>query len=124
MLGHGSTIAFQSGYVAEIISVESSGVSRVPVPTTHFGTTGGQTFVPADTYDPGELVVEAHYDPANNVPMLQDPESITITFPTGAPAETVVFSGFLVDHSYTMRSEEKVAETLRIKASGDRTKVT
>lgn len=118
MLGHGTTITFSSGYLAEIVSAERSGVSRVSVPTTHFGVTGGQTFTPADTYDPGELVVEAHRDPSVVVPILGATESVTITFPTGAPAETEVFSGFLVDHSYVMRSEEKVVETLRIKGSG------
>lgn len=118
MLGHGTTITFSSGYLAEVLSVERSGVARAPIPTSHFGTTGGQTFIPADTYDPGELVVEAHRDPAVAVPILGAAETVTLTFPTGAPAETEVFSGFLAEHGYVMRDAEKVIETLRIKASG------
>lgn len=118
MLGHGTTITFSSGYFADIVSAERSGVSRAIVPTTSFATTGGQTFVPGDTYDPGELVVEAQRDPSVAVPILGAAETITITFPTGAPAETEVFSGFLAEHSYVLRDVEKVVETLRIKASG------
>lgn len=119
MLGAGTTITFQSGYFAEILSLTRTGVARTPVPTSSFATTGGQTFVPSDTYDPGELVVEAHRDPSVAVPITADAESITITWPTGAPSETEVFSGFLVDHEVIAQREEKVRETLRIKASGN-----
>lgn len=119
MLGAKTTITFQSGYFAEVLSLTRTGVARTPVPTTHFGTSGGQTFVPADTYDPGELVVEAHRDPSVAVPIGAAAESITITWPTGAPSETEVFSGFLVDHEVIAQREEKVRETLRIKASGN-----
>lgn len=119
MLGAGTTITFQSGYFAEILSMTRTGVARTPVPTTTFATTGGQTFVPSDTYDPGELVVEAHRDPSVAVPITAAAESITITWPTGAPSETEVFSGFLVDHEVIAQREEKVRETLRIKASGN-----
>ncbi len=119
MLGAGTTIAFRSGYFAEVLSLTRSGVSRTAIPTTHFGTTGGETFVPSDTYDPGELVVEAHRDPSTAVPITSAAETVTITWPTGAPSETEVFSGFVVDHEVLAQRAEQVRETMRIKASGN-----
>lgn len=121
MIGHGTTITFSlaTGYFAEIVSVERSGVARGVIPTSHFATTGGQTFVPEGNYDPGELSIEVHRDPTNVVPMVTGIGTVTLTFPTGAPAETEVFSGFVIDHGYVMRDNEKVTETIRIKASGD-----
>jgi hypothetical protein len=119
MLGHGTTITFASGYLAEIVSIERSNVSRESIPTSSFATVSGRTFVPADTYDPGELLVEVYRDPTQTVPINQAAETITLTFPTGAPAETEVFQGFAVEHGYSLRDIEKSTETLRIKASGN-----
>ncbi len=118
MLGHGTTLAFSAatGFIGEILSLNRSGIERTPVPTTHFGTTGGKTFVPSDTYDPGELVLEMVHQPDVVPPIVGAAGTLTITWPTGS--ETEVFSGFLVGYEETAADEEQVRGTARFKASG------
>lgn len=115
MLGHGTTITFSSGYCGSVQRINRTGLTRAAVPTTHFGTSGGKTFVPSDTYDPGELLVEAQRDASDAVPITGAAETVTLTFPGSL---TEAFSGFLVDHEMIAEDEETVMETLRIKASG------
>lgn len=117
-LGAGTTLTFQSGYCAQILSMNVAGVTRAPVPTTHFGTTGGQTFVPSDTYDPGELVIECQRDVSAAVPISAGIETVTITYPD---LSTQAAQGFLVEHEEIAQREEKIRETLRIKRSGNLT---
>lgn len=118
MLGHGTTITFSSGFLAEILSLQWTGIERMSVPTTHFGTTGGKTFVPADLTDPGELVVEMHHDATATPPLTGVAETVTITWPTGAPAETHACSGFLSGYEINAADEEKVRATSRLKLTG------
>jgi hypothetical protein len=116
MLGHGTTILFDSGFFASIQSITFSGVERAAIPNWHFGTTGGKTFEPADTYDPGELVVECIYDATEIPPILGNAETVTIT-PAGG-ADAISFSGFMTGHDINIVSEETIRSTSRLKASG------
>ena len=118
MLGHGTTITFDSGFLAEVLSLNWSGIERAPVPNHHFGTTGGKTFQPADTYDPGELVVEIQHDATETPPLSAAAETVTIAWPV-TPARSDSFSGFMTGYEITASDEEKVRATARIKASGD-----
>lgn len=117
MLGHGTTITFDSGFFASILSLQWTGIERAAVPATHFGTTGGKAFQPADLTDPGELVVEIHHDPDEAPPLASAAETVTITWPEGTPA-TQSFSGFMTGYEINAADEEKVRATLRIKATG------
>lgn len=117
MLGHGTTITFDSGFFAEILSISWSGIERVAVPNSNFSTTGGKTFEPADTYDPGELVVEIQHDATDTPPILTAAETVSIVWPT-TPTKTDSFSGFMSGYEITAQDEEKVRGTARIKASG------
>jgi len=116
MLGHGSTITFDSGFLASIQSISLSGVERAPIPNWHFGTSGGKTFEPADTYDPGGLVVDINYDATEIPPITGAAETVTIT-PAGG-ADAISFSGFMTGYDVNMVSEETIRATARIKASG------
>ena len=119
MLGSGTTITFQTGYLAEVLSMAIEGMSRPAVPNSHFGTTGADTFQPANNYNPGQLVVEAHRDPTASpvTPIAAAAETVTVTYPDGS---TEASSGFLVDWSQSAPNRaEKVVETLRIQRTGN-----
>ena len=65
--GYLTEIAFASGVTFstatfEIIGATINGASRESIPTTHFLTQVAETFIPADRYDPGELVCQARMD--------------------------------------------------------------
>ena len=118
MLGHGTTITFASGFFAEVLSLQMAGIERMSVPTTHFGTTGGKTFTPADLVDPGEIVIEMHHDAALTPPLNSAPETITITWPIGAPLENHSAEGFMTAYEVNATDEEKVRATARVKLTG------
>ena len=115
MLGHGTTITFDSGFFAEILSINWSGIERAAIPTTHFGTTSYKTFSASDTADPGEMVVEIHHSSTDAPPILTAAETLTLTWPD---TETHSFSGFMSGYEISAADEEKVRATARIKASG------
>lgn len=116
-LGHGTTITFSTGFLANILSLQWSGVDRPIVPATTFGTTGGKAFEPADLVDAGELAVEIQHDTDTPPPIEGAAETVTITWPT-SPATTHIFTGFMVGYDITAADEEKVTASARIKATG------
>jgi hypothetical protein len=117
-IGTGSTITFSSSYFATILSIEWSGMKRDAIPTSTMATTGGRTFVPSDTYDPGELQVEFQYDSAKSpiTPMTAVAETVTLLFP-GA-ALSLAASGYMTDMSITDRFEPLITAKATIKFTG------
>lgn len=122
-LGSGNTntiITFDgSGTSAMFVNVlrfDWSGIHRDAVDTTTLATTGGKTFIPADTYDPGSLNVEMQLDTDRSItPITNTAEACTITFPDG---ETRSASGFLTD--FAMNVDDGVmTATGTIKFSGN-----
>ena len=115
MLGHGTTITFDTGFFAEILSMQWTGIERTVVPATTFGTTGGKAFEPADLTDAGELVVDILHSSTEVPPLGSAAETVTITWPD---AQTHIFTGFMSGYEINVADEEKVRATARIKATG------
>jgi len=94
----GITITFDSGFFAEILSINTSGMSRSSIDVTHMGTTGAREFMPTTLVDNGALDIEFAYIPGTTPP-IQDAVAnpvLTITRPrTYAPAGLLVFFKFL-----------------------------
>lgn len=99
-LGHGTSIAFQTGLLAKLLDVNWGGIERGAVETTTLDTSGGKTYMPEDNYDPGELQVEMQFDTDSAwvTALTAAPESVTITWPD---AETSSCSGFLTNFEIT-----------------------
>ena len=114
-LGHGTTITFDTGFFATITNIQWTGIERASVPNTHFGTTGGQSFEPADLVNPGELVVEIQHVTTEVPPLNSAAETITITWPD---TETHSASGFMIGYEINATDEELVTATARLKLTG------
>ena len=113
--GFGVTITFESGFFAEIRSVNWSGISRAPLDTTHSGTSSGNmTFIPSDLKDPGTLEVELLFDPTDDVPMSGNAATVTCAWPGGSWS----CSGFLTEFSATAPHDDIMTATASIKFSG------
>lgn len=118
ILGTGTTITFDSGFFAEIVDTNLNDMSREPIRSSHFGTTTGHTFIPADLVDFGELEVEIHYDPDLRPPIDDAAATCTITVTGGA---TLAGSMFMTNASIAIPFEEKMMMRCTLKVSGDLT---
>ena len=115
-VGAGTAIAFSTSFfVAKLTNISWSGIERGAVETTTMTTTGGDTFMPVDTYNSGTLTVDMQF--ATNVapPILGAAETITITWPD---AETWACSGFMTGYDITAATKEVMTATATIKFSG------
>jgi len=116
----GLTVTFQSGFCAEILDFNWSGMTREMIETTNFSTTGGKTFTPATTYDPGEIQVELLFDPEVSpiTPLTAVQETVTVTYADAAPASTMAASGALSEFTIAGPLEDRMTATATIKFSG------
>jgi hypothetical protein len=119
-LGTGATIAFQTGFFAEILSLEWSGIAREPIETSHAGTSTWKTFIPGRLSDPGELSVELHLDADTAAPINAAAETITVTLPSNGAGDTSTWSasGFMTSFSFSAPMEDKQTATATIKFTG------
>lgn len=114
-IGTGTTVTF-SGFTMELLGVVNSGLSRASHPTSHMGTTGGQTFIPGRTYDPGELVLEVHHKTTEAPPITGATATLTVTFPD---AETKSVSAFMTGFDWNDPYEDVMTATATFKCTGD-----
>lgn len=123
-VGHGSSVGFATladEFFGEILNIAWGGMARGAVETTHMGTTGGDTFVPTDTYDPGELTVEVNCDTADTplTALTGAPEILTVTLNDGAGG-TNSWSGtaFMTGYNNNIPDKDKMTATIIAKFSG------
>ncbi len=120
--GFGQSITFASGFFAEILSIQWSGISRDAIATTSSGTSGGSaTFIPSDIEDYGEVQVELLFDPDDTPPIASAAESVTVTWPIPAGltnGATWAFSGFMTSFEVNSPIDDRMTATATIKVSG------
>lgn len=91
--GHLSTVSFgTSGFTAAFTELGGASYSRPSLGTTDLATDGGDTFIPGDTYDPGESQFTFYFNTADLPPIDGPRETIVITYPD---TETITRSGFI-----------------------------
>lgn len=127
-IGQGTYVTFGSvvGNAAtcyKVNSVSLGGVSRDVVDASHLLTTGGKQFIASEFYDPGELSLEIHHDPAiNPVNLLTNVSAsqvVNIYFANGG-TNTALWSayGFASSFEATAPKDDMMTGTLTIKLSG------
>lgn len=121
--GTGATITFASGFFAEVLDVAHRNLGRDAVPTSHMGTTGGRTYLPSTSYEPGELAVELAYAPETAPPFADAAETCTLTMVSAGTGGTSTIAGtaFLMDFEARLPWEERAEATAVLKFSGDLT---
>ena len=101
--GNSGTVTFaDSALVLSWTRIGEYQQTRNKLPTDHLGTEGFKTYIADDHQEPGEIELEAYFDPTEDLQEIggaDDPEEITITYPLANPeAEvpaTLVGSAFL-----------------------------
>lgn len=128
-IGQGSFVSFGTivGNAAthyKVNSISLGGVSRDVVDASHLLTTGGKQFIASEFYDPGELSLEIHHDPAlNPVALLTNvgtAQVVVINFANGG-SSTLQWSayGFASSFEASAPKDDMMTGTLTIKLSGD-----
>jgi len=117
-LGTGLTITWESGFFAEIISVNGPSAAREAIQTTHMGTTTAHTFTPAELVDWGELSVTIAFDPATDPPIDEAAEELTLTWGNSG-ANTYTFDGFMTGFEPTAEIDQRMEANCTIKVDGD-----
>lgn len=117
-VGTGTTIGFDSGFLAEILDVTPPGMSRESIPTSHMATPdNAHTFTPSKLVDYGEMACDIGFDPSEEPPIDEDPETITITFPDSASTEWS-FLGFMTGYEPADPLEDRMVASVTVKVSG------
>lgn len=117
----GATIAFSTGFFAEILAISWSGIERESIETTHMGSTGGyKQFLPGNLSDPGELEVEMFLAPETIPPINGAAETVTVTLPSAGAGGTSTWSasGFMSGFEWEAPVEEAMKATGTIKLTG------
>lgn len=118
-IGTGTLLTI-TGYTTSAIvrDVRWTGISRDVAETTVQTTTGGRTFIPADTYDPGSLEFDIAFDPTSAPPFTATAATITVNW-AGAGSNWSA-SGFWTDLNLTApyQGSEVMSGTVTFKFSG------
>jgi hypothetical protein len=122
-IGTGTSIVFvTSGFDAEFLSVDWSGIARGVVDSSHLLTVNWRTFIPTDLVDPGEIQVEMAFDPSDQPPLHELPERIIVTFPVPAGLVTPANwqgDGFMSGFEFNVPLEDKMTGTGTLKMTGE-----
>ena len=125
---HGVTITYQSSLLAEIVSVDWTGMARTPVDTTHSGTSTWMTSRPSDLVKAGVIGVTGYldHDKDYKTAITAAAETITVTFPldtSETSAATWACSGYMTEFSFTggTRDDGAAEFTCALELSGEPT---
>jgi len=116
-LGTGTTIAFDSGFFAEVTDIRPFSAERPSIDMTHMGSTPAREFDPGDLVDWGEGTIEMHYFPDTAPPIDDAKETMTITFADSA-ATAISFTAFMTNFEPRAPLEDKLVATARLKIDG------
>ena len=85
--GHGAELTF-AGFVAHILSIDGPNFSRPAIESTHMGTTGARSYIPADLIEPGEISTEVEFDVQALPPIGGPVGTLVIVWGSGATLKT------------------------------------
>jgi len=100
--GNSGTVAFTTSLlVLAWTKISEYQQTRGKQPTDHLGTTGFKTYMVDDHEEPGEIELEAYFDPTVDLADIADEaEEVTITYPLedplGEAAATLIGTAFLI----------------------------
>ena len=113
----GTTISWESGFLAEILDIKGPEASRESIQTSHFGTATNHTFTPADLVDWGEITIEIAFQPGETPPISSAVSSMAITW-ADSTSSVWTFSAFMVGFAAGAPFEGRATATCQLKISG------
>lgn len=121
-VGTGTAVTFSAatGFLANALSVNHSGMEVADVETTTLATTGGRTYQPGDLMEPGEVEIGLAFDPTVDPPILTTPSptgNLVITYPGGAGGQWSA-AGYMKAFDITAELESRIEATARFKLTG------
>jgi len=118
-IGTGSTVVFgTSGFTADIIGVNLSGITRETVNTSHMGTTTAHTFMLTDLVDNGTMELEIAWVAGLVPPILTNAAMETVTVSFAGSASSLSFLCGQTDLGIVVPLEDKMTATCTFKISG------
>lgn len=116
--GTGATLTFAtSAFTAQLIDLDWSGRSRDALKSTHMGTTGSHTYIPADLVDGGELSITAYFDCTDNTATLLGAAAENVTVGWAANRSWAA-SMFCTEIGASAKIGETMQQTLKFKIAG------
>jgi hypothetical protein len=118
--GHLSTVSFgSSGFTAAFTELGGASYSRPSLGTTDLLTDGGDTFIPGDTYDPGESQYTFYFNTSYLPPIDGAAETIILTY-GGQGGDTISRSGFITGYEEgAAKTNEVMMANVTVKWSGN-----
>ena len=114
--GHGTTVTFASGFLAEITALVAPDQTREAFDSSHMETNIWRTKILGKLVDQGELTVDIFFEPETAPPISSIAETITINFPDGA---SWAFSGGMTaTGGATIDLDGLMTQTVTITVSG------
>ena len=130
----GASITFgTSGFSAEVLDINVSGISRPAVDSTHLGTAaagagkhGNAMFIAGRIINPGTVDFEINFNPDDDPPIATAAETITIAFAASGGDTTGASwagSGFMTDFAFSGGGVDgKMTGTATVQFSGNITR--
>ncbi len=120
------SITFSSGFFAEILNIDWSGIKREALEVTNMsvtaaagGTFGNKIFIPSLYIDPGELGLEINFNPDTLPPIGAAASAFTVTLGGDTTPATWAGNAFLTEFSFKAPLEGKVmTATAKLKWTG------
>jgi len=116
--GTGATITFgTSTFAAELLDLSWDGRTRDALKSTHMGTTGSHTYIPADLVDGGELSATFHFNCTDATATLlgNAAETITVGWASG---RSWAASMFCTEITASAKIGEVMQQTAKFKVAG------
>jgi len=113
--GTGTTITWETGFLAEVIDLTPPGATREMIKTSHMETLRAHTYIVGQLIDWGEMVVEVAFDPGLTPPIESVFSTAIVNFPDGE-----IWTMCAAMSGYTPRApmEERMTATCTLKISG------
>jgi hypothetical protein len=116
--GTGVTVTFgTSTFAAQLLDADWSGRARDALKSTHMGSTGTHTYIPADLVDGGEISLTYYFDCSDNTGTLISAAAETVTI-AWATNRSWAASCFCTEIGASAKIGETMQQTVKLKVAG------
>lgn len=116
--GTGATVTFgTSAFTAQLLDIDWSGRTRDALDSSHMGTTGVKTYIPADLVDGGELSLTYYFNCTDATATLLGAvaETVTVAWNTGV---SWAASMFCTEVGASAQIGDTMKQTVKMKITG------